>query len=87
MVPTPPDPMGISIDATLTQVIELVREHAPFAAPVAQLARQATSMPELERYLSALYRIAIERECPYVAELVDGLLVEVEREITTSSIA
>lgn len=85
MVPTTPHPLAITIDATLAQVIELVREHAPFAAPVAQLARQATSLQELERYLSALYRVSIERECPYVSELVDGLLVEVEQQLTAEA--
>ena len=65
--------------AILERVIDVAREESPFAASVAQLAIQATTTAELESLLAALYRVAVEQRCAYVAELVDSVLVDLER--------
>ena len=72
------------VEDTLDRVIDLALVEVPFAASVAQLARQAQCPIERHASLDALYRIALEHEAPYLGELVDVVLTELEPRLAAS---
>lgn len=59
---------------TIESIIALAEEDLPFAAQVAQLALQARTVEELERYMTSLYRLALDHGHPFLPDLADGLL-------------
>jgi hypothetical protein len=76
-MPPVPDSF-LLVEDTLDRVIDLALIEVPFAANVAQLARQAECPLERLASLDSLYRIALEHEAPYLGELVDIVLTQLE---------
>jgi hypothetical protein len=60
----------------LAEMLEL--EGQAFGASIAQVARQADSLAELERVVTSLYQIALEHSLPFVADVADAILQWVE---------
>lgn len=71
---------ALDVDEMLETIAHFTHAELPFVAQVAQLARDASSLDDRERALVSLYRLALEHEYPYVADLANDLLCWIERE-------
>lgn len=68
------------VDEMLEAIVRLTQIDLPFLAQVAQIALQARSMDEREQALVSLYRLGLEQQQPYVADLTDELLCWIEEQ-------
>lgn len=68
------------IDAadTLQRILAVAERELPFAAQIVQLALQSSTLDELERYMTSVYRLALEHGDPLLPDLVDELLRSIE---------
>jgi ABC-type transporter Mla subunit MlaD len=65
-------------DALLALGGMLEQEGHAFGSSIAQVARHANSLAELEQVVTRLYQIALERSLPIVADIADAILQWIE---------
>lgn len=68
-------------DEMLVAIVRFTTRDHPFVAHVAQLALQATSLPELERAVTSLYRLGLEHQLSYIADLTNEVLYWTELQL------